>query len=467
MPLWSSLEVRLLHEFLITSKTLNALYSKGVETLFQLRLPTGNPRSKVSSFTAPRRRVFIGLDRGLLLFPPRLRLDLRYMWARNCLRRLIYMEVRSHSRVRLTCEVRQVYPSKKVLLRGYRLLLYYSSFPKGQGGSIPLSHTSRHKLLFMLMEGVFPNSRLLKDNLFLDLEGPRSRENSTLGGRYSTQGELDLGRGTRFFTQGEFNSERKILNLGRARPGEEDPRPRKSSTLGVRFLTKGELDLVRSSTQGNLDLGRWVLDLGRALPGEEGSDSFWLLMPLEKVILPKGVPWEAYLVNEVRLGLTYGPQLNLFFDFPSFVGWLVSGCGGDMVGVCYLDHSYTGLNREGPRFSQSSCRTMHQRFGENLRGTVGQDLRLVGQNLRLGRESIRFGSGCDWATFRMRRISCNHQETINEGTSVSIDAHPLTPKSSFWQNGSNKVTHDMCSIEMLPHSPTLSLARVIWLRYKL
>ncbi|KAF3433386.1 hypothetical protein FNV43_RR24488 [Rhamnella rubrinervis] len=74
---------------------------------------------------------------------------------------------------------------------------------------------------------------------------------------------------------------RKVLDRGRARPGEAGPRPRKSSTKeassrsrdtstwGGRFSTQEDFDLGgMSSTQGGLDLRRLVLDLGRVRPGE-------------------------------------------------------------------------------------------------------------------------------------------------------------------------------------------------------
>ncbi|KAF3448978.1 hypothetical protein FNV43_RR09702 [Rhamnella rubrinervis] len=117
-----------------------------------------------------------------------------------------------------------------------------------------------------------------------------NRESSTLGGRYSTQGDLNLGREkvprpreTSTWEIGSIQSEEGNLNSGNTQPEEVSPQPRKSLTWGEKSSTKGNLNLGRYSTQGNLDLGgrfstkdgldlgRRFLDPGKTQPGEIGT----------------------------------------------------------------------------------------------------------------------------------------------------------------------------------------------------
>ncbi|KAF3453901.1 hypothetical protein FNV43_RR04342 [Rhamnella rubrinervis] len=108
-------------------------------------------------------------------------------------------------------------------------------------------------------------------------------DNSTWGGRSSTQRQFDL--------------ERKVLNLGTARPGEvgtwpresltwvfylgraqpekkgsrpgeQGPRPKKSSTWRGNRPKERSIYENMSSTQGEFDFGRKFLDPGKARPVE-------------------------------------------------------------------------------------------------------------------------------------------------------------------------------------------------------
>ncbi|KAF3445933.1 hypothetical protein FNV43_RR11110 [Rhamnella rubrinervis] len=91
--------------------------------------------------------------------------------------------------------------------------------------------------------------------------GPQLRESLTWGGKTSTQEELDLGR---YALDPGRTRPGKILDPRKARPGKEGPRPRERSTWGDRTLTQEKLDLGgRFSTQGEFDLGRMNLDPGR------------------------------------------------------------------------------------------------------------------------------------------------------------------------------------------------------------
>ncbi|KAF3457725.1 hypothetical protein FNV43_RR02383 [Rhamnella rubrinervis] len=179
---------------------------------------------------------------------------------------------------------------------------------------------------------------------------------STLRGRFSTKGELDLGRrkvlsperarlGRKILDQGDFDLRRNVIDSGRLRPGKEgrvrrgegvlDPR-RESSTWGRRYSTKGKLDLGRkvldpgkprpgeveplpresstwggrSSTQGDFDLGRKVLDPRIPRSGEVNTRPRESALPREE----RARPGEADI--QLKESSTWGERSSTqgYFD---------------------------------------------------------------------------------------------------------------------------------------------------------
>ncbi|KAF3443047.1 hypothetical protein FNV43_RR16968 [Rhamnella rubrinervis] len=204
-----------------------------------------------------RERVSIALDKGLLLFPPILNLDLMYGWVGLSLDFLdfLYETLANAPKDMSKIGDNDVSPNLSLLNVTYfeierssihtpiRLpFMVEISYTRGQSSAkvvAEVSHSSGSRSGRARPEEMHPRPR----RYLTRRAGPgevssRSRESLTYGGRCSTLRDFGL------------NLSRKVLDW-RARPSvqprEECIRPRESSIWGGRFLTQGELVLERLS----------------------------------------------------------------------------------------------------------------------------------------------------------------------------------------------------------------------------